>query len=164
MYFKIEVSSETGNKIAQLLEREIECNEAALKVANKWGFKNVSLDFDKYAAGGISIFRNPTAALKRSSQLFSPVANSLLCWTPKKNTLAKGVRTEVANLPVITYKDWNEILLNEPLPKGKRIYGKVGFDICGRWFVTYVTYAMPECFHSDCQPIPDEEAYNLLQE
>lgn len=163
MYFKVEVSSKTGNKIAHLLEREIEVKNAAEKVARKYGFKGVVPDTEKFAAGGIKYFDMPSSKLnfKLVSKMFIPLVDSLHYWTPKKLNVASVVRADIARLPVITFKEWNDTVVEQATEHQPE--GKINFTLCGRWYVFFATYTLYEALYLDCKPIDEQEAYDLLQ-
>lgn len=159
MYFKVEISSETGNKIAQLLSREDDCIQAALKFAKKWGFKDVVLDV-KNASGGIKYLIHPTAGLGRVSNLFSPLPNDLRYWLPKRTKAAKVVRDGMAILPTISMQEWNNTVLNSA---DSIKQPKINFTLYGRYFLFYITYGnILEYLNADCEWISEKEVYELL--
>lgn len=162
MYFKVEVSSETGNKIAHLLERELDCLQASLKVAKKYGFNGV-VSSDKHVAGGIKYFTHPTVGLSRVGHLFSPLPNSLKHWKPKRSTLAKVVRDDVDKLPTISMKEWNKTVLTHDYRMFER--GKINFTQSGGFFLFFIDYPCNVWdVKPDCQQVYQEEVYELFSE
>ncbi len=107
MIYKVSKSSQPGNEIAMLLKQEEELRVLAVKLANRYGFKDVVLD-SGFAAGQIMYFTGPNNH-SITARGWLPVVNSLRYWVPSKNN---HIRREMKAIKTISIQEWNKVVLD----------------------------------------------------